>query len=66
MSGRLTVAEITGDVVERATELRAHHGLRVPDAIHLATTIDQQAALFLTGDAGLSRCTDVRVEVLHA
>jgi predicted nucleic acid-binding protein len=33
----LELAEITAEVVETATALRATHGFRPPDAIHLAT-----------------------------
>ena len=30
----LELIEVTSDVIERATELRARHGFRTPDAIH--------------------------------
>jgi uncharacterized protein len=59
------VAEITAPVIERATGLRARYGLRTPDAIHLATAIEEHADLFLTGDTALARCAEVRVEVLR-
>src|SRR5437773_377008 len=58
------VVDITAAIVERATELRARYGFRSPDAIHLATAIDVGAALFLTGDASLARCSEVAVAVL--
>lgn len=61
---RLLVAEIGAEVVERATELRATHGFKTPDAIHLATAIANGADTFLTGDAALRRCSDVSVELL--
>jgi uncharacterized protein len=59
------VAEITASIVERATDLRARYGVRTPDAIHLATAIEEHSDQFLTGDAVLARCTEVRVEVLR-
>jgi hypothetical protein len=33
--------------------------------MHLATAIDERSDQFLTGDAVLARCTEVRVEVLR-
>lgn len=63
---RLALAEVTADVIERATELRAAHGFKTPDALHLATAINEQADIFLTADAKLSRCSSVQVEVIEA
>jgi uncharacterized protein len=65
-SSRLDLVEILGPVVERATDPRARYGLRTPDALHLATAIEERAAVFLTGDATLKRCAEVHVEVLSA
>ena len=59
------VAEITARVIEQATELRARYGFKTPDAIHLATAIEERADLFLTGDGDLARCAEVKVEVLE-
>lgn len=61
---RLTVMDVTAAVLDRATELRARHGFKVPDAIHLASAIEGGADAFLTGDAGLAKCPGVRVEIL--
>jgi predicted nucleic acid-binding protein len=58
------VVEVTAAIIERATELRARHGFRSPDSIHLATAIEASVDVFLTGDASLARCTEVRVDVL--
>jgi predicted nucleic acid-binding protein len=60
----INLVEITGSVIERATELRASHGFKTPDAIHLASALENGADLFLTGDAGLSRCPGMRIEIL--
>src|SRR5258705_9780688 len=60
----LVLGEISSGVIERATNLRAAHGFKTPDAIHLATAIDEQADTFLTGDAALARCRDIHVEVI--
>ena len=56
--------EMSAPIIERATELRARYGFRSPDAIHLATAIDAGAIVFITGDASLTRCADVAVDVL--
>lgn len=61
----LRVAEVTAPVIERATDLRARYGLRTPDAIHLATAIEEHADQFLTGDTALVRCTEMSVEILR-
>jgi predicted nucleic acid-binding protein len=55
---------VTGAVIERATELRARYGFRAPDAIHLATAIEEHVDVVITGDVSLARCTEVRVDVL--
>jgi hypothetical protein len=34
-------------------------------AAHLATAIEEDADLFLTGDTVLARCAEVRVELLR-
>lgn len=60
----LELAEITAEVVETATALRATHGFRPPDAIHLATAILARADVLLTGDRNLARCPGLKVEVL--
>ena len=45
---------------------RVWHRFRTPDAIHLATAIEEHADVFLTGDDDLKRCTEVKVETLQA
>jgi uncharacterized protein len=60
----LELAEITAEVIEAATSLRAAHSFRPPDAIHLATALLAKADTFLTGDRDLARCPGLRVEVL--
>lgn len=61
---RLILVELSAEVVERATELRARYNFKAPDALHLATAIEEQVSAFLTGDAALSRCSELRVEVV--
>jgi len=61
---RVVVVDVSEHVIDRATDLRARHGFKTPDAIHLATALESSAAEFWTADAALSRCTDVAVTVL--
>lgn len=61
---RLTILGVSAAVLDRATDLRARHGFKVPDAIHLASAIEAGADAFLTGDAGLTKCPGVNVELL--
>jgi uncharacterized protein len=60
----LSLAEITPAVVERATQIRAASGIKTPDAIHVATAIEERADLFLTGDADLARCPGIQFELI--
>jgi predicted nucleic acid-binding protein len=62
---RLILSTVTADIIERATDLRARYNFKTPDAIHLATAIEENVDLFLTGDEKLSRCAEVKVEVLE-
>lgn len=61
---RVAVLDVSEHVIDRATDLRARYGFKTPDAIHLATAIEFSAAEFWTGDATLSRCTDIAVTLL--
>lgn len=60
----LVLADISAPVIEQATDLRARYRFRTPDALHMATAIVEHADVFLTGDAVLRRCTEVRVDVV--
>ena len=62
---RMVLTEITASVIERATDLRARYRVRTPDAIHLATAIEAQATVFITGDATLTHCKELHVHVIE-
>lgn len=62
---RVEVLDVSEHVIDRATDLRARHGFKTPDAIHLATALESSATEFWTGDAGLSRCTEIAVTLLQ-
>ncbi|MEO6435934.1 MAG: PIN domain-containing protein [Tepidisphaeraceae bacterium] len=60
----LTIVDVDADIIERATEIRVRYRFKTPDAIHLATALQQKADAFLTADVALSRCAEVKVELL--
>ncbi|MBX7104140.1 MAG: PIN domain-containing protein [Gemmataceae bacterium] len=60
----IVLFEVSASVIERATEFRAKYSLKSPDALHYATAVEAGAEVFLTGDRGLARCTELTVEVL--
>lgn len=58
---------VTTAVFDRAAELRAHHNIRTPDAIHLAAALIHGCDEFWTNDDRLSAAAgDVRVRNFSA
>ncbi len=62
---RLELVDVTPDVLERATELRAAYRFKTPDAIHLATALEHGAEAVLTGDPQWQRCEQISVEIVR-
>jgi predicted nucleic acid-binding protein len=58
---QLTVLPIDESIAEVASDLRATHTLRTPDALHLATAIVAGAEAFVTEDRRLSSIAAIRV-----
>lgn len=57
--------ELTRDVVELATVIRAKHGLRTPDALQAASCLQLGAEhLFFTGDATFERVAGLNVRLV--
>ena len=52
-SEKLLLADISLDILESASRMRALHGVRLPDAIHLATAQAEGCACFLSNDKRL-------------
>lgn len=52
---------VTPATAQIAAELRATTNLKTPDAIHLATAINQHAAVFLTNDRDFGNVDSLRV-----
>ena len=51
-------------IADTAARLRVEHRLRTPDALQVATAIKRDASVFVTNDVGLTRVSDIRVEIL--
>ena len=51
-------------IMDRATEIRARHGFKPPDAIHLACAVAAKCDLFLTNDKRLENFSEIAVEVV--
>jgi uncharacterized protein len=60
----VTVVALTRAVIDRATELRARHGVRTPDALHLAAAAASGCDVFLTNDLRLAHVPGIPVEVV--
>ena len=64
-SGGVQIVELSAEVVDHATELRAKFGLKTPDALQAASALRLPGpSIFLTGDAGFSRVKGLQVQVV--
>lgn len=61
----LQLAPITRAVLGRAAEIRARYGLRTPDAIMLATTVEFGATLAVTNDAAWRKVKGIEILLLR-
>ena len=59
------VVALSREVIDRATKIRAQHGFKTPDAIHLAAAVVSGCDVFLTNDHRLDRFTDIAIEVVQ-
>jgi predicted nucleic acid-binding protein len=50
-----TVAPVTSALAATAARMRARYGLKLPDAIQLATALDEEAAALVTHDRDFAR-----------
>ena len=61
----LSIVEIDAHVIDLATQLRAFHKLRTPDAIQVASCLNlAEKHLFLTNDKRLGSIPDLNVDYL--
>lgn len=61
-----SIIPLTREVIDQATELRAHYGLKTPDAIHVAAALTSRCDVFLTNDHRLGRVAGMRIEIIEA
>jgi predicted nucleic acid-binding protein len=60
----LTVFSVSPEIAKLAAELRATKNFRTPDAIQIATAIQNGADFFLTNDMGLKSLSNLTVLIL--
>lgn len=60
----VVLVSIDPRIAERAAELRAAYGIRLPHAFQIAASLEHGATHFLTNDARLKRVTALTVLVL--
>ncbi|GMV55258.1 MAG: hypothetical protein AMXMBFR6_10630 [Betaproteobacteria bacterium] len=61
---QLSVIELTAPIIERATALRAEHGLKTPDALQAASALELAGdVLFLTNDQRFGKVAGLPVEI---
>lgn len=65
LSAVADIIVLSREVVDRATEIRARHRFKTPDAIHLAAAMVTRCDAFLTNDNRLDRFPDIVIEVVQ-
>ena len=60
----IRVVAISKAVFEQATQVRASHGYKLADSLHLAAAVEARCDRFLTNDIRLAGFTGIAVEVL--
>ncbi len=61
----LSLVAVDTDIVEIASDIRAEHNVRTPDAIQLATAIHAGADAFVSADRYLAKFPGIRVLTLQ-
>ncbi|MEO8608692.1 MAG: type II toxin-antitoxin system VapC family toxin [Chloroflexota bacterium] len=60
----ITPVSINMAIAESAADLRSRYNLRTPDALHIATALNNHADAFLTNDLTLQRVKELPILVL--
>ena len=60
------IVELSAEVVDVATQLRARYGLKTPDALQAASAVvASDRTLFVTADAGFAKVTGLDVRLIR-
>ena len=62
---RASLVEVTADIIELATELRARYALGSADSVHAASAVRAEPSVLLTTDGKLARVSELKVVVLE-
>lgn len=60
----LSLVPLSRTVLERAGRIRAEHGIKTPDAIHLATALLAECSYVVTNDSAWRKVAGIHVTVL--
>lgn len=60
----LNIAPVTLEVAKLTADLRYKYKIATPDAIHLATAIQEKAGLFVTNDNALKKIKEINILLL--
>ena len=60
-SDNVKILPISRQILESAAKLRATTRLKLPDAIHLATALDQEVKTLITNDSGFKAMSTIQV-----
>lgn len=61
---QLAVIEVARDIAKEAGRIRREYGIRLPDAIQLATALYSEAQVFVTNDDNLEKFKEISVILL--
>ncbi len=62
---RLVCVPVSKHIAISAASIRAKYGFKIPDAIHLATALEQKADYFLTNDKRLNSFKEIPIHSLE-
>ncbi|MBA1336031.1 MAG: hypothetical protein HPY66_1852 [Firmicutes bacterium] len=60
----LLIKDVTQNVSVSAAKLRARHNLKTPDAIFIATAIEENAEAFITNDTRLNNVNNLNAMII--
>ena len=61
----LMMVNIDAKIAEKGAELRAKYGIRTPDALKIASAVENQATVFLSNDCTLKKIREIEVRIIN-